>query len=149
MRSGTTLKNLPTGTKAILLWSTVYTVMILVICILFADVRAEGYCGIIPSTDTGLSKSATVIFYAIVYGGSVINWLIGCRIGVNLDEAAENTHRSIYFRPAWFDIPIIIATIIIVVVFRDYLIGIALASWLFMIYNLCWLWKFRRELGLA
>ena len=149
MRSGTTLKNLPTGTKAILAWSVVYTVIILVICILFIDVKVDGYSGIIPSMDTGLSKEATIAFYIIVYGGFVISWLIGCRVQVNIEEATENGVRRRYFRLAWFDIPILIAMILAYVLLRDYLIGIALMSWFFMIDNPCWLWKFRRELGLA
>ena len=62
MKRGTAFKNLPTGTKAVLAWSAFYTVVIMVICILFADIRVEEYSGIIPSMDTGLSKGATIAF---------------------------------------------------------------------------------------
>ena len=149
MKSGTAFKNFPTGTKAVLAWSAFYTIVILVICILFIDVKVDGYSGIIPSMDTGLSKGATIAFYVIVYGGFVISWLIGCRVQVNIEEATENGVRRRYFRLAWFDIPILIAMILTYVLLRDYLIGVALMSWFFMTDNPCWLWKFRKELGLA
>ena len=68
---------------------------------------------------------------------------------MNIEEATENGVRRRYFRLAWFDIPILIAMILTYVLLRDYLIGIALMSWFFMIGNPCWLWKFRKELGLA
>ena len=64
------IKALPTGTKAILAWSAVYTVIAVVTCIYFRDVRVPFFFdAIFPNDDVEITHSEATVFYIVAYGG--------------------------------------------------------------------------------
>lgn len=143
------MKKFSAGTRAIIAWSAIYTAIAIAAGIYYRGIETDGYGGIIPNMDTGLSTAETVIFYVIVYGGFVVSWLIGCRINVNIDEVTENLKWRKVVRVSWFDLPLIIVEIVILVACWNMMAGAIALVWVYAARNLVWLWKFRKELGLA
>lgn len=149
MKTRAAFRSLPTGTRAIVAWSAVYTVIIIFTCIFYWDAEGGWFFGGGARTDDTITHIERIIFYAIVLGGFIISWLIGCRIQVNIEEAMGSTGIKKYVRLRWFDVLFVIAVVIAYVFFKDRIVALAVLSWCYAMENLCWLWKFRKELGLA
>lgn len=150
MKSGTTFKNLPAGTKAVLAWSAVYTVIAVVTRIYFRDVTVLFAIDVIfPWEDTGLTHPEAIVFYSVTYGGFIINGLICCRIWANVEEKDEDALYKGWRLYVNYEIIAIMALLAMVIIGWSSIISLTVALWFFIPGNLTTLWKFRKELGLA
>lgn len=149
MKIGTAFKNLPTGTKAVLAWSVVYTVIAVVTCIYFWDVQATGYAGILPNLAVGVTYAERAVFYIVLFGGWIAYFIIKCRVRVCIEETDGYSWKR-EWKLSWkYDLPIIIAMVIAMALCWNRIIGSLIVCWFFTLSIVEDLWKFRRELGLV
>lgn len=144
------IKALPTGTKAILAWSAVYTVIAVVTCIYFRDVRVPFFFdAIFPNDDVEITHSEATVFYIVAYGGFIVNGLIGCRIWVNIEEVCEDVIRTNWRICINYDIWLVAAMLAAIIAGRKSIIVLIIVLWFMVPGNLTTLWRFRRLLNLV
>ena len=144
------IKALPTGTKAVLVWSALYTVIAVVTCIYFRDVTVLFAIDVIfPWEDTGLTHPEAIAFYSVTYGGFIINGLICCRIWANVEEKDEDALYKGWRLYVNYEIIAIMALLAMVIIGWNRIIGLTIALWFFVPGNLTTLWRFRRLLNLV
>ncbi len=142
-------KGIPAGIKAIIAWSLAYTVIVVAACIYFWDVRARGYGGIVPDSLIGVTYGERAVFYAICFGGWVVNVPIVVKIRGLIEKTDGYRWKEKQKRQCVFDIPFLIVAVILLVVCWQRAISFLVISGLYMLGNVERLWIYRKELGLA
>ena len=144
------IRALPAGTKAILVWSAVYTAIVIVTCIYFRNVIALFAVDILfPWEDIGLTHPEAIAFYSVTYGGFIVNGLICCRIWANVEEKDEDALYKGWRLYVNYEIIAVMALLAMIVIGWNRIFGLTIALWFFVPGNLTSLWRFRKLLNLV
>ena len=143
------IKDVPAGIRAIIVWTIVYVLVVIVACLYFWNVDARGYGGFVPDSLIDVTYGERAVFHIICFGGWIVNIPIAVKIRGLIEKTAGHSWKSEQKRYLVNGLPFLVVMVIVLAVCWNRAISFPVISGLYALSNVESLWVYRRELGLV
>ena len=88
------IKDVPAGIRAIIVWTIVYVLVVIVACLYFWNVDARGYGGFVPDSLIDVTYGERAVFHIICFGGWIVNIPIAVKILGLIEKTAGYSWKN-------------------------------------------------------